>query len=110
MIIIDQKSCGTLLKILISRLFPLSCKIPNLDEFLQVILDPMLHKDAKEKVVRYDGVTIPGDLHHIVPTPTDPRKRKTVYCDFDRIQNDPKITPGKDSRILPIFKLNRNYK
>jgi hypothetical protein len=42
----------------------------------QVILDPMIHKDAREKVVRYDGDTIPGDLHHIVPTPSDPRKRR----------------------------------
>jgi len=61
----------------------------------------MLHKDAREKVVRYDGTTIPGDLHHIVPTPSDPRKRKNVYWNQEK----------EDAMELPVPRLliDANY-
>ena len=62
----------------------------------------MLHKDAKEKVVRYDGVTIPGDLHHIVPTPTDPRKRKTVYWNRDKDEAAMEL-------VVPRLLIDANY-
>jgi hypothetical protein len=66
---------------------------------VKVILDPMIHKDAREKVVRYDGDTIPGDLHHIVPTPSDPRKRRPATASF---------WPGRDKEEpmeLPVPRL-----
>ena len=38
----------------------------------KVLVDPIIHRSPK--VVRYDGV-VPNDLHHLVPTPMDPRTR-----------------------------------
>ena len=55
----------------------------------------MIHKDAREKVIRYDGETIPGDLHHIVPTLSDPRKRKQVYWNREK----------EDAMELPVPRL-----
>jgi histone-lysine N-methyltransferase SETD1 len=61
----------------------------------------MIHKDAREKVVRYDGVTIPGDLHHIVPTLSDPRKRKNIY--WNREKEEAMELP------VPLLLIDNNY-
>lgn len=53
---------------------PLSHPPPPKFTSYKLIIDPFIHKDVKEKVVRYDG-EIPGDQHSITPTPVDPRKR-----------------------------------
>ena len=34
----------------------------------------MIHR-VPEKQIRYDGVTVPGNPHHLSPTPSDPRKK-----------------------------------
>ena len=40
----------------------------------KVLVDPLIHVGAP-KMVRYDGLTVPGDPHHIPPNPLDPRSR-----------------------------------
>ena len=36
----------------------------------------MIHRvSEKEKQTRFDGVTVPGNPHHMSPTPSDPRKK-----------------------------------
>jgi histone-lysine N-methyltransferase SETD1 len=40
----------------------------------KVLVDPIIHRGAP-KLVRYDGIIVPGDAHHIPPNPTDPRTR-----------------------------------
>ena len=40
----------------------------------KLLVDPMIHEGAA-KMIRYDGNIVPGNPHHISPTPTDPRKR-----------------------------------
>ena len=34
----------------------------------------MIHR-VPEKQIRYDGVTVPGNPHHMSPSPSDPRKK-----------------------------------
>eukprot|EP00095_Tigriopus_kingsejongensis_P000095 maker-scaffold1877_size25834-snap-gene-0.7 protein:Tk00095 transcript:maker-scaffold1877_size25834-snap-gene-0.7-mRNA-1 annotation:"hypothetical protein AND_009677" len=40
----------------------------------KMLVDPLIHRGAP-KIVRYDGSTVPGNPHHIPPTPIDPRKK-----------------------------------
>ncbi|TRY70386.1 hypothetical protein TCAL_08908 [Tigriopus californicus] len=40
----------------------------------KLLVDPHIHRGAP-KMVRYDGATVPGNPHHIPPTPMDPRKK-----------------------------------
>jgi len=40
----------------------------------KVLIDPMIHEGC-EKQVRYDGVTVPGNPHHMSPSCSDPRKK-----------------------------------
>ena len=36
----------------------------------------MIHRvPEKDKQIRYDGVTVPGNPHHMSPNPSDPRKK-----------------------------------
>jgi len=40
----------------------------------KMLVDPLIHRGA-QKMVRYDGSIVPGNPHHVPPTPMDPRKR-----------------------------------
>jgi histone-lysine N-methyltransferase SETD1 len=64
---------------------PLSHPPPPKFACYKLIIDPFIHKDVKEKVVRYDG-EIPGDLHSITPTPVDPRKRPISLWKLERTE------------------------
>ena len=73
-----------------------------------MIIDPMLHKDAREKVLRYDG-EIPGDKHSITPVPSDPRPKKpgTILQlrNFERMVDKPEPM----DLPLPNFEIDANY-
>ena len=66
----------------------------------KLIIDPFIHKDVKEKVVRYDG-EIPGDQHSITPTPVDPRKRTLNLWKLEK--------PEALDLPVPRFVIDANY-
>ena len=79
---------------------PLSHPPPAKYSSYKLIIDPFIHKDVKEKVVRYDG-EIPGDQHSITPTPVDPRKKHLNLWKLEKIE--PLDLP------VPRFIIDSNY-
>ena len=65
----------------------------------KMLVDPSIHRGAP-KMMRYDGLIVPGNPHHIAPTMTDPRN-KPLSALWRRIE--PMDIP------VPKFKIDEFY-
>ena len=65
----------------------------------KMLVDPSIHRGAS-KMMRYDGLVVPGNPHHVPPSLTDPRN-KPLTALWRRIE--------PMDLAVPKFKIDENY-